>query len=169
MDSVSSRISKILYTWLIVFILWLAFTATFEFFEMTTGLVISFIIALFSYGNFTNHGLKALSPIKFVYWFQYLVVFLIALVKANFHVAKIVLSPKLPIDPGIVEFESKLNSDFAKMILANSITLTPGTLSVDVIDQRFYIHWLQVESSDSETAYNEIAKQFEDVLLKIYN
>jgi len=60
------------------------------------------------------------------------------------------------------------HSDFAKMVLANSITLTPGTLSVDVIDQRFYIHWLQVKSSDSKTAYNDIAKQFEDILLKIY-
>jgi len=169
MNSESSRISKVLYTWLIVFILWLAFTATFELSEVATGLIISFVIALFSYRNFTNQGLKALNPINFVYWFQYIVVFLIALVKANFHVAKIVLSPKLPINPGIVEFESKLHSDFAKMILANSITLTPGTLSVDVIDQRFYIHWLQVESSDSETAYKEIAKQFEDILLKIYN
>ena len=169
MNSKSSRISKILYTWLVIFILWLAFTTSIDFYELVTGLSISFIIALFSYQNFTSFGLKSLNPLKILYWFQYIAVFLIALIKANFHVAQIVLSPKLPINPGIVEFESKLHSDFAKMILANSITLTPGTLSVDVIEQRFFIHWLQVESSKPEIAYKEIAKQFEDILLKIYN
>ncbi|RLD53127.1 MAG: Na+/H+ antiporter subunit E, partial [Bacteroidetes bacterium] len=77
--------------------------------------------------------------------------------------------PKLPINPGIVEFESKLSSPFAKMLLANSITLTPGTLTVDIIDNKFFIHWLYVTGTDEETAYREIAKQFEDILIKIYN
>ena len=169
MNSESSKISKILYTWLLVFILWLAFTATFDKYELISGIVISLFIALFTYQHFTVSGLKALNPIKLFYLIQYLGVFLLALIKSNFHVARIVLDPKLPINPGIVEFESKLHSEFAKMILANSITLTPGTLSVDVVDQHFYIHWLEVKSIDSQIAYNEIAKQFEDILLKIYN
>jgi len=169
MNSKISKISKIFFTWLIIFVLWLAFTTSFEIFEVLAGLVVSFIIALFTYDSFTTRGVKGLSPVKLIYVFQYLIVFLIALIKANFHVAKIVLSPKLPINPGIVEFESKLDSDFAKMILANSITLTPGTLSVDVIENRFFIHWLEVKDSNPEVAYKEIAKQFEDVLLKIYS
>ncbi|MBN1251848.1 MAG: Na+/H+ antiporter subunit E [Bacteroidales bacterium] len=169
MNSKISVISKLFFTWLIVFVLWLAFTTSIEIYEVLTGLFISFIISLFTFKSFTSRGLKGLSPIKLIYVIKYIFVFLIALVKANFHVAKIVLSPSLPINPGIVEFESKLDSDFAKMILANSITLTPGTLSVDVIGNRFYIHWLEVKDSDSEVAFNEIAKQFEDVLLKIYS
>ena len=169
MNSKTSNISKIFFTWLIIFVIWLAFTASIDIFEISVGLVVSFIITLFTYDSFTTRGVKGLSPVKLIYVFQYVIVFLIALVKANFNVAKIVLSPKLPINPGIVEFESKLDSDFAKMILANSITLTPGTLSVDVIENRFFIHWLEVKDSDTEVAYNEIAKPFEDILLKIYS
>ena len=169
MSSKISNISKIIFTWLIVFILWLAFTSSFDVYEVVTGLSISLIISLLTYKSFTTRGVKGLSPIKLIFVLKYIIVFLIALVKANLHVAKIVLSPNLPINPGIVEFESKLDSDFAKMILANSITLTPGTLSVDVIENRFYIHWLEVKDSDPEVAYNEIAKQFEDILLKIYS
>ncbi|MEN8120889.1 MAG: Na+/H+ antiporter subunit E [Bacteroidota bacterium] len=168
MSSKISNISKFIFTWLIIFILWLAFTTSFELYEIITGLSISLIISSLTYKSFTTRGVKGLSPIKLIFVAKYLVVFLIALVKANFHVAKIVLSPSLPINPGIVEFESKLDSDFAKMILANSITLTPGTLSVDVIDNRFYIHWLEVKDPKPEVAYKEIAKQFEDILLKIY-
>ena len=168
MASKMSNISKLIFTWLIIFILWLAFTASFELYEVITGLSISLIISLLTYKSFTTRGVKGLSPIKLIFVFKYIIIFLIALVKANLHVAKIVLSPNLPINPGIVEFESKLESDFAKMILANSITLTPGTLSVDIIENRFYIHWLEVKDTSPEVAYNEIAKQFEDVLLKIY-
>ncbi len=168
MNSKISNISKLAFTWLIISILWLAFTASFELYEVITGLSISLIISLLTYKSFTTRGVKGLSPLKLIFVFKYVVVFLIALVKANFQVAKIVLSPDLPINPGIVEFESKLDSEFAKMILANSITLTPGTLSVDVIENRFYIHWLEVKDTNPEVAYNEIAKQFEDILLKIY-
>jgi multicomponent Na+:H+ antiporter subunit E len=95
-------------------------------------------------------------------------VFITALIKANFHVAKIVLSPKLPINPGIVEFETNLKSDFAKMVLANSITLTPGTFTVDIVENRYYIHWLEVSATDEESVYKEIAESFEKILLKIY-
>jgi len=54
------------------------------------------------------------------------------------------------------------------MVLANSITLTPGTLTIDVIKNTFYIHWIDVKSEDSEVVYKEIAESFEKILIKIY-
>jgi multicomponent Na+:H+ antiporter subunit E len=96
-------------------------------------------------------------------------VFLGALLKANIDVARRVLSPSLPINPGIVTFKTKLKNDFAKMVLANSITLTPGTLTVDVIKNKFYVHWIDVTTEDPEKVYKEIAEPFEKILLKIYN
>ncbi len=54
------------------------------------------------------------------------------------------------------------------MVLANSITLTPGTLSVDVVGDTFYIHWIDVETTDPEEAFKIIAEPFEKVLLKIF-
>lgn len=164
-----SKLNRFIYTWLILFLVWLGFTTTFAFAEVVTGILLSFTVAIFSYKSFTHAGLKSLSPKRILYMFQYFFVFMIALIKANFDVARIVINPKLPINPGIVEVDSKLTSPFAKMILANSITLTPGTLTVDIVDNKFFIHWLYVTGTDQETTYREISKQFEDILIKIYN
>ncbi len=164
-----SKLNKFTYTWLILFLVWLGFTSTFAFSEVVTGILLSFTVAIFSYKSFTHAGLKAVTPKRILYMIQYFFVFIIALIKANLDVARIVINPKLPINPGIVEFESKLKSHFAKLILANSITLTPGTITVDIIDNKFFIHWLYVTGTDQETTYKEIAKQFEDILIKIYN
>lgn len=168
MKKESSKINKFFFTWLILFVLWMAFTTSLEVAELITGVFISFVISLLTYKLFTNIGFRILSPKKIFYILKYVFVFTIELIKANLEVARIVINPKLPINPGIVQVETKLKSDFAKMVLANSITLTPGTLTVDIIGNNFFIHWLYVKGTDSETTYNEIAKTFEDILIKIY-
>jgi multicomponent Na+:H+ antiporter subunit E len=109
-----------------------------------------------------------MAPSHIIHFIKYFFVFLGALLKANFDVARRVINPKLPINPGIVSFETKLNNDFAKMVLANSITLTPGTLTIDVVDNTFYVHWIDVTTENKEEIYNEIAAPFEKILLKIY-
>lgn len=165
----TNKISKFLFTWIVVFLVWLAFTSTLEMVEVVTGIIVSFIIAIFNYGYFTNMGLKSFSPMRVLYFFQYNIVFLIALMKSNLNVARIVLTPSLPINVGIVEFETKLESDFAKMVLANSITLTPGTFTIDFVDNKFYVHWIDVKVTDPKEVYKEIAEPFEKILLKIFN
>ncbi|MCG1002517.1 MULTISPECIES: monovalent cation/H+ antiporter subunit E [Halobacterium] len=64
------------------------------------------------------------------------------IVKANFDIAYVVLHPKLPIDPKVVEFDAAVWSELPATTLANSITLTPGTLTVDVTQRHFTIHSL---------------------------
>jgi multicomponent Na+:H+ antiporter subunit E len=98
----------------------------------------------------------------------YLIVFIVALIQSNFDVARRVLTPSLPINPGIVKFKTKLTTNYSKMVLANSITLTPGTLTVDIVDDTFYIHWIDVKTTDPEKAFTDIAEQFEKILLKIF-
>ncbi len=165
----ANKLSKFLFTWIIVFLIWLAFTSTFALAEVIAGTIVSFIIAIYNYDYFTNIGLRSFSPRRIMYLIQYIFVFLWELLKANFNVARIVLTPSLPINPGIVEFESKLKSDFAKLVLANSITLTPGTFTIDFVDNRFYIHWLEVSATQPEEVYKAIAEPFEKILLKIFN
>ncbi|MBN2778933.1 MAG: Na+/H+ antiporter subunit E [Bacteroidales bacterium] len=164
----TNKISKFFFTWVVLFAIWLAFTSTFALAEVVTGVVVSFIIAIYNFNNFTEIGLKSFSPKKVLYMIQYVFVFLWALIKSNLNVALIVLNPKLPINTGIVEFETKLKSDFAKLVLANSITLTPGTFTIDVIDNKYYIHWLDVKCTDRDEVYKEIAEPFEKILLKIF-
>jgi len=105
-----------------------------------------------------------------VFFFQYLPVFFWEVIKANLDVAYRVVHPRLPISPGIVKVRTTLKSDTALTFLANSITLTPGTMSVD-IDRAsgvLYIHWIDVRSQDTEEATRLIVARFEKILSKIF-
>jgi multicomponent Na+:H+ antiporter subunit E len=91
--------------------------------------------------------------------------------KANLDVAYRVLHPRLPIHPGIVKVRTKLTTDTALTFLANSITLTPGTMSVDIDKDNgiLYIHWIDVKTKDVESATRIIVDRFEKVLKKIFD
>ena len=56
----------------------------------------------------------------------------------------------------------------AKTILANSITLTPGTLTVDIVDQDYYIHWICVPEGDPEQHAKMIVGRFEWIIRKVF-
>lgn len=148
--------------------MWLGFTSTFQWQEILAGGVVTLIIAVFTTTWFTKLGLKFLMPGRLFHVVRYFLIFIIELIKANLNVARIVIHPKLPIEPGIVKFESTLQSEMAKMLLANSITLTPGTLTVDIVDNTFYIHWLEVSTTKPEESYREIGEKFEKILKEIF-
>ncbi|MBN2668271.1 MAG: Na+/H+ antiporter subunit E [Bacteroidales bacterium] len=167
MSGKPSAISQWVYAFLLFFVVWYAFTTSLEWAELITGAIVAAILAFFTY-KMSKGGMTIYSPLKLIYLVQYFFVFLFALIKANLDVAKRVISPSLPINPGIVEFKTQLTSEFAKMVLANSITLTPGTVTIDVIDDMFYVHWIDVETEDPEQAYMKVAEPFEKILLKIY-
>lgn len=100
--------------------------------------------------------------------FAFLGVFLWELVLANLNVARLVFSPRIRIRPGIVEIKTRLKSPMGRMALANAITLTPGTLVVDIRDDSLFIHWIVVSSEDPEAATREIAGRFEKYLVVVY-
>ena len=164
----SQKLGRFLVNWIFLMLVWLAFTSTFAMQEVLIGLITSALISFLSIRLFTCCTLSIFHPVKIFYMIKYMIVFLIALVQSNFDVARRVLTPSLPINPGIVKFKTKLKTNYSKMVLANSITLTPGTLSVDVKDDTFYIHWIDVKTTDPEQAYTDIAEQFEKILLKIF-
>ena len=76
----------------------------------------------------------------------YLPLLLWEIALASFHVAGLVLDPRMPISPSLVEFESPLRTEASNAVLANSITLTPGTVTVDMSAHRFIIHCISETS-----------------------
>ena len=90
------------------------------------------------------------------------------MIKANIDVARRVINPSLPINPGIVAIKTNLKSDQAKLFLANSITLTPGTLTVDIVDDTLYIHWIDVESEKPREQKEKISAKFEKLLKGVF-
>ncbi len=108
------------------------------------------------------------TPAAFVAGLRYYGYFFKELVKSNLRLTAIVLSPSLPIRPGIVKVRTRLKSRMGRLMLANSITLTPGTLTVEMDGEWLYVHWTSVESDDIEAATGEIVAGFERYLEVIY-
>jgi multicomponent Na+:H+ antiporter subunit E len=104
--------------------------------------------------------------VKFI--FVYMFVFIWQLLLANIDVARRVLSPTIPLNPGIVKVKTKLKGDFGKLTLANSITLTPGTLSIDFDGDELFVHTVDVIGDTPESKENNIKEPFEKILGGIF-
>jgi multicomponent Na+:H+ antiporter subunit E len=130
--------------------------------------VISAAIAL-AFAAFSRvYSVIRWSPRVIFYYLLYLGVFLIELTKANINVMRLVFSPRIRIEPGIVEIKTELKSPIGRLALANSITLTPGTLVVDIREDSLFIHWINVSATDPVGATKEISARFEKYLKVVY-
>jgi len=111
------------------------------------------------------------SPIRYLWFLYYIAVFIWECLKANIDVAYRVLHPDLPIRPGTLRIKTSLRSDAGLTFLANSVTLTPGTTSVDVDAKNgiLYVHWIYVkESYDKKTMKLPAVDKFEKILMRIF-
>ena len=74
---------------------------------------------------------------------------LVEIVKSSLEVVRLVLDPKLPISPTVVTIKAKPEDEVGQVILANSITLTPGTVTLDVFDDRLLVHCVTREGAQA--------------------
>lgn len=110
------------------------------------------------------------NPGRYLWLFYYLPLFAWECIKANLDSAWRVMHPDLQIRPGIVKVKTGLKSDIGLTFLANTLTLKPGTMTVDVDKQNgfLYVHWVNVESQDVEGATRIIVEKFEKILKRIF-
>lgn len=151
----------------ILFGLWITLAGT-DRDELIMAAVTSLILSVIFASKADILGNIRLNPKAFVFSFIYVFVFLWELSKSTWDVAKRVLSPRLPIHPGIVKVKTKLKSPLGRLILANSITLTPGTMTVETDGEFFYIHWIDIQSDDVYANTNAIVATFEKYLEVMY-
>lgn len=106
---------------------------------------------------------------RFAWLLVYIPVFLWYMFLSNLDVLYRVIHPDMPIRPGIVKVKTNLKTAVARTMLANSITLTPGTLTVDMTDDGYlYIHWINVKNEDIEGATKAIVTRFERILRRAF-
>jgi multicomponent Na+:H+ antiporter subunit E len=148
-------------------IFWILLTFRITVPNIIVGAVASLLCTLFFGRFFITNVYKLLQPERYFWFIIYLFIFIWECIKANFDVAYRVLHPRMPIRPGIVKVKMNLKSDLAKMLLANSITMTPGTISVDIIDNDLYIHWIYIRSEDPEVYTEMITGAFEKYIKRI--
>ena len=97
-----------------------------------------------------------------------ILLFIFELVLSSVRVAKLVLTPNMNLKPGIFAYPLKVDRDFEITLLANLITLTPGTLSVDVSDDRRFLFVHALDCSDPEQVREDIADGFERKILEAF-
>lgn len=99
--------------------------------------------------------------------FKLIILFLWELILANIDVIKIVLSPKLDIQPGIIAVPTKLKTDWEVTLLASLISLTPGTLSMYFSEdgRTLYVHSIHVP--DKEAMIKQIHNTFERAIMEV--
>lgn len=136
---------------------------------VVAGLIASGLVAFLFHEILPREHRVLISPIRIFWLLVYLPVFFYYMIKANLDVVYRALHPKMPINPGIVKIKTELKTDSGITALANSITLTPGTLTVDLTDDGYlYVHWINVKATDVEHATDHIARRFEWFLKKIF-
>lgn len=168
MSNFGYKLKGFLWSFFFLIIVWFFLTTTFHYQEFWVGIIVAFIVALFTNEFYIRLGFPPVSPKRFIFFLWYIIILFIEIIKANFDVAYRVIHPSLPINPGVVIIQTKLKSDLAKTILANSITLTPGTFTLDIQEDKMLIHWIDVKATDIEKTTELIGGKFEKYLRIIF-
>jgi multicomponent Na+:H+ antiporter subunit E len=133
--------------------------------ELIVGIVLAVVVGAVLRNRFIGKDLRMLNPRRWLTFLVYLFPFFLAMAKANVDVAYRVITGR--INPSIVKIDPKLKTDMSLTMLATSITLTPGTLSVDVNPEtnELYVHWINVDPEvlkDMPRDYHPICGSFPD-------
>lgn len=133
--------------------------------ELIVGAVFAVMVGALVRNRYIKKSRRMLNPKRWFTFIIYLFPFFFAMAQANVDVAYRVITGR--INPSIVKINPNLKNDMSLTILANSITLTPGTLSVDVDEKtnELYVHWINVDPEvlkDMPRDYHPICNSFPD-------
>jgi multicomponent Na+:H+ antiporter subunit E len=160
--------AKKIIIFLVSFVAWLLLTWSLNPEELIAGAAVGVLITLLFWDIFLKEEKRTIfKPKRFLWFVIYLPVFFYYVIKANFDVAYRVLHPEMPINPGIVRVKTSLKTETGKTFLANSITLTPGTLTVDIVGDNLYVHWINISTPDPKEETKMIVARFEKFLKRI--
>ncbi len=128
-------------TFLLVFAFWMLLSGQTSPLLLTLGVISSLLVAFWSHdlliGRNASIGqgfLRFLRLLKYIPWLIWQIVL------ANINVLYLTLHPKMPIEPEVITFNTDLKTDFGVFVLANSITLTPGTVTIEATHKEFIVH-----------------------------
>jgi len=150
---------------------WIALTGSLNLQELAVGAIVAAFVAVISYELlFRGRMREKFQPKRWGYALAYVPAYIWAELKAHASVIYLILHPQMPIKPGIVRVPTKLKSDFGITGLANAITMTPGTLSVEVNEKEssLYVHWIDVKTVKPKQTSKQIAWPFERFLRRIF-
>jgi multicomponent Na+:H+ antiporter subunit E len=133
----------------VLYLHWIFWSGKFDAFHLALGVISCALVTFMSHDLYVKRE-KFYSRIliEVVRFFKYIPWLLYQIVLSNIHVAYLVLSPGMPIDPKIIRYKTRLKSDLSLVTFANSITLTPGTITADISEGEYYVHILSQKFAD---------------------
>jgi len=127
---------------ILLFLFWVALTATLALYDLVLGAVCAVLVTVISVSLLGRALNPRITPAVLLRLPLFAVRLIWEIIKANYDVAKIILNPRLPIDPRIVEYRTYLPDDLPRTVFSDSITLTPGTVTVELEEDLLKVHCL---------------------------
>ncbi len=166
---------KIIATFVCTWIAWILFTGAINpsakgfYQELLVGGISAAFVSGISYELFTRDPGSMINPKKWGYLIAYIPAYIWEEIKSHLDVASRILHPNLPLKPAIVRLPTELKSDVGLTALADSITMTPGTLTVNINpeeegESELYVHWISAGSADTEKVKEEVGEPLERFL-----
>lgn len=161
-------------TFIVCFVFWVLLDFSFKVEELIAGAVVSLLVALFSARFFIQEDAGwFFNPSHLFamigFWFF---TFVGELIKANLNMARICFGGCKDINPGIVKVPTEMKSDYGLAALSNSITLTPGTITMEATEEDgqnyLYVHWIDVKETEPEKAGEAIKGTLEKGLRRVW-
>ena len=138
--------------YLLLFCLWLIWNGSVTWEIVLFGLLLTAAVGVLIYLLFGYTPKKDLKYLKRVPLFLvYVPVLLFEIIRSNFAVMRLILNRRKPAKKSLVVFDTELKTRFGQYVLANSITLTPGTITVRVENGRYTVHCLDVKMIEGVT------------------
>lgn len=168
-----TTLPAVIVTFVLCYAFWILLTWSFASQELIMGAVVSLAVALFSARFFIHEKpARLLNPRRLGSLIVYVFVFLGELIKANVDMARRCFGGCRKVNPGVIKVPVDLDGDYAEAMLANSITLTPGTITLDIAQQGeqtyYYIHWIDVTETDGKKAGEIIKGRMEKWIRRIW-
>ncbi len=153
------------------YIFWLLVTPVVEIWYMLSGAVVCALIAwMFSAYSFEEISSSILDPRRWIYFVRYILILGWGILLAGISLARIILKPNIEIRPGVVVVPTSLEKRWERTLLANSITLTPGTFFLDMNEEEglLYVHWISMKSESLERIREMITERYERIIAKVF-
>ena len=150
--------------YLLFLLAWIIFNGNITLEIFILGVIIAAVMLAFMC-KFMDYSLKKELNVykKSIYFVMYVVLLIREIIKANLSIIPKILTVEEEMDPIIVKFRTSLKSDFTRMLLANSITLTPGTITVSLEEDEYTIHCLDTGMADGleDSDFEKVLKKLD--------
>jgi multicomponent Na+:H+ antiporter subunit E len=156
---------------LMAFVVYIIFSGSFSIYDLITGMAIAVVAGVLFSEILVTNAPKSVNLVRLGYLIKYaFYYFFVAEVLAHWDVIKRILNPKMPINPGIVRVPYEVSGDYAVASVAGSIINTPGTVVIDLNEEKklYYVHWIDVATQEPAKCRSAICESFEKYLSKIF-